>query len=82
MGPARIAFAWLGDLPDGAPGATGLAITQQTKRWVILIHPGALPVYRAVGNWSDVDEAYNNNKLLTGQKVLVQRALARVRRYS
>ncbi|MDX2158387.1 MAG: TAXI family TRAP transporter solute-binding subunit [Hyphomicrobiaceae bacterium] len=54
---------------DGAPGASGLAIGQQTKQWVIPIHPGAVKVYKAAGNWNEADEAFNT-KLLTRQKVL------------
>ena len=54
---------------DSAPGAAGLAIKQQTKQWVIPFHPGAVKAYKAAGNWTDADEAHNNN-LLKRQEVL------------
>lgn len=56
---------------DGAPGATGLAVKQQTKQWVIPIHPGAVKVLKKAGTWSAADETHNS-KLLARQKVLVE----------
>lgn len=54
---------------DGAPGASGLGIKQQTTQWVIPFHKGAVKAFKQAGIWKDADEA-NNNKLLTRQKVL------------
>ena len=54
---------------DGAPGASGLDIKQQTTQWVIPIHPGAVKVFKASGKWTDADEAHNK-RLLDRQKVL------------
>lgn len=54
---------------DGAPGASGLAIKQQTTQWVIPVHPGAVKVFKAAGIWKPEDEA-NNAAMLKRQDVL------------
>lgn len=54
---------------DGAPGASGLGIKQQTTQWVIPFHKGAVKAFKQAGIWKDADEA-NNNKMLARQKVL------------
>ena len=54
---------------DGAPGAGGLELKQQTTQWVIPFHPGAVKVFKAASIWKDADET-NNQKLLNRQGVL------------
>ncbi len=48
---------------DGAPGASGLGITQQTTQWVIPFHKGAVKAFKQAGIWKDADEAHNANML-------------------
>ena len=54
---------------DGAPGATGLAIKQQTTQWVIPFHDGAVRAFKEAGIWKDDDEKHNRG-LLARQKAL------------
>ena len=54
---------------DGAPGAGGLAIKQQTTQWVIPFHAGAVKSFKEAGIWKDADEKHNQG-LLARQKVL------------
>ena len=54
---------------DSAPGAGGLAADRQTKNWVVPVHPGAVKALKEAGQWSDAQEAYNNN-LIRRQEVL------------
>ena len=54
---------------DSAPGATGLDVKKQTKKWVIPYHPGAAKALKEAGQWSDDDEKYNND-LIKRQGVL------------
>ena len=54
---------------DGAPGAVGLAVKRQTMKWVLPFHPGAVKAVKEAGNWSDADQAYNDN-LIKRQGVL------------
>lgn len=54
---------------DAAPGSSGLDVKRQTKQWVIPFHPGAVKALKEAGNWTDADEAFNNN-LLKRQEVL------------
>lgn len=54
---------------DGAPGASGLEVKQQTTQWVVPYHPGAVKALKEAGKWSDADEAHNQG-LLSRQKVL------------
>jgi TRAP transporter TAXI family solute receptor len=44
---------------DAAPGASGLAVGKQTKRWVLPFHAGAAKAFKEAGNWTPDDEAYN-----------------------
>ena len=54
---------------DGAPGASGLAIKQQTTKWVIPFHAGAVKAFKEAGIWKDDAEKHNQG-LLARQKVL------------
>jgi TRAP transporter TAXI family solute receptor len=54
---------------DAAPGAGGLAAGKQTKNWVVPVHPGAVKALKEAGQWSDQQEAHNND-LLKRQQVL------------
>lgn len=45
---------------DGAPGATGLEVTKQTRKWVVPTHPGAVKALREANAWTDDDETHNN----------------------
>jgi TRAP transporter TAXI family solute receptor len=54
---------------DSAPGAAGLAADKQTKNWVVPVHPGAVKALKEAGQWSDQQEAHNN-QLFKRQEVL------------
>jgi TRAP transporter TAXI family solute receptor len=54
---------------DGAPGATGMAPTRQTKNWAVPIHKGAVKALKEVGAWTD-DQEKHNNALLKRQEIL------------
>jgi TRAP transporter TAXI family solute receptor len=54
---------------DAAPGASGLAVGKQTKKWVLPFHAGAAKALKEAGNWTADDEAYNEG-LLKRQGVL------------
>jgi hypothetical protein len=45
---------------DAAAGASGLGAGQQTKNWVVPVHPGAVKALKEAGAWSDDQEAHNN----------------------
>ena len=44
---------------DAAPGASGLGVNKQTKKWVLPTHPGAVRAIKEAGGWSADDEAHN-----------------------
>lgn len=54
---------------DGAPGAVGLAVKRQTKKWVLPFHPGSVKSLKEAGNWSDADQVHNDG-LIKRQGVL------------
>lgn len=54
---------------DSSPGSSGLDVKRQTKQWVIPYHPGAVKALKEAGQWTDADEAFNNN-LIKRQGVL------------
>jgi TRAP transporter TAXI family solute receptor len=54
---------------DAAPGASGLAVGKQTKKWVLPFHAGAVKALKEAGNWTPDDEAYNT-QLFKRQGVL------------
>ena len=44
---------------DAAPGASGLGVSKQTKKWVLPTHPGAVKAIKEAGGWTADDEAHN-----------------------
>jgi TRAP transporter TAXI family solute receptor len=54
---------------DAVPGASGLGAARQTTKWVLPYHPGAVKALKEAGNWSESDEAHNQ-ELFKRQKVL------------
>jgi TRAP transporter TAXI family solute receptor len=54
---------------DAAAGAGGLAADRQTKKWVVPVHPGAVKALKDAGQWTDEQEAHNN-QLFKRQEVL------------
>jgi TRAP transporter TAXI family solute receptor len=54
---------------DAAAGAGGLAADRQTKKWVVPVHPGAVKALKEAGQWTDEQEAHNN-QLFKRQEVL------------
>lgn len=54
---------------DGAPGAVGLAVKRQTMKWVLPFHPGSVKALKEASNWSDADQAHNDN-LIKRQGIL------------
>jgi TRAP transporter TAXI family solute receptor len=55
---------------DNAPGASGLAVTTQTRNWAVPVHKGAVKALREAGAWSSDQEKYNN-ELFKRQEVLI-----------
>ena len=56
---------------DAAPGASGLAVGKQTKKWVLPFHAGAVKALKEAASWTADDEAYNNG-LFKRQGVLAE----------
>ena len=54
---------------DAAAGAGGLAADRQTKKWAAPVHPGAVKALKEAGQWTDDQEAHNN-QLFKRQDVL------------
>ena len=54
---------------DAAAGAGGLAADRQTKKWAVPVHPGAVKALKEAGQWTDDQEAHNN-QLFRRQDVL------------
>lgn len=55
---------------DGAPGASGMAVKQQTKNWSVPVHKGAVKALKEAGAWSDDQEKFNND-LVKRQQLLI-----------
>jgi TRAP transporter TAXI family solute receptor len=55
---------------DNAPGASGLAVTAQTRNWAVPMHKGAVKALKEAGAWSDDQEKYNN-ELFKRQEALI-----------
>lgn len=55
---------------DGAPGAGGMDVKQQTKNWSVPVHKGAVKAMKEAGAWSDDQEKYNND-LIKRQQLLI-----------
>lgn len=54
---------------DGAPGASGLGIKQQTTQWSIPFHGGAVKAFKEAGIWKPEDDTHNQG-LVKRQGVL------------
>jgi TRAP transporter TAXI family solute receptor len=54
---------------DAAAGAGGLAADRQTKKWAVPVHPGAVKALKEAGQWTDDQEAHNN-QLFKRQDIL------------
>lgn len=54
---------------DSAPGATGLSVKTQTKKWVMPVHPGAVKALKEANAWTDDDQTHNDG-LIKRQGVL------------
>lgn len=59
------------DYRDADPGAIGWALDRQIFQWVVPYHEGAVAAYRALGVWSDADQAHND-ALIERQAVLAR----------
>ena len=57
------------DYRDGAPGADGWALANQSFTWVVPWHEGAVRYFREIGAWTDEMEAHNR-RLIERQEVL------------
>lgn len=55
---------------DGAPGAAGWALENQTFEWAVPYHDGAIAAFKDAGVWTDAMQAHND-KLIARQKVLM-----------
>lgn len=55
---------------DGAPGAAGWALANQTFEWAVPYHDGAIAAFKAAGVWTDAMQAHNDG-LVARQKVLL-----------
>ena len=55
---------------DNAPGAGGLAVKTQTKKWAVPVHKGAVKAFKEAGVWSDDQEKFNNG-LVKRQETLL-----------
>ncbi|NQW09901.1 MAG: TAXI family TRAP transporter solute-binding subunit [Alphaproteobacteria bacterium] len=55
---------------DGAPGAAGWALDNQTYEWAVPYHDGAIAALHAAGRWTDAMQAHND-ALVARQKVLI-----------
>lgn len=51
------------------PGSIGWAIGRQNFQWVVPFHQGAVRYFKAIGVWSDADDAHNT-RLIQRQTVL------------
>jgi TRAP transporter TAXI family solute receptor len=55
---------------DGAPGAGGWALANQTLEWAVPYHDGAIAAFKAAGVWTDAMQAHNDS-LVARQTVLL-----------
>lgn len=55
---------------DGAPGAGGWALANQTFEWAVPYHDGAIAAFKDAGVWTDAMQAHNDG-LIARQKVLI-----------
>lgn len=54
---------------DGAPGAAGWSLANQTYKWAVPYHDGAIKALKEAGRWDD-DKQAHNDKLVARQSVL------------
>lgn len=54
---------------DGAPGAAGWSLDNQTYQWAVPYHDGAIKALKEAGRWTDEMQAHNDS-LVARQKVL------------
>ena len=54
---------------DGAPGAAGWAVPNQSFEWAVPYHDGAVKYFKEIGVWTDAMQA-NNDALVKRQGVL------------
>jgi TRAP transporter TAXI family solute receptor len=59
------------DYRDGDPGAIGWALDRQLLQWVVPYHRGAIAAYRALGVWTEQDQAHND-RLIERQALLAR----------
>lgn len=55
---------------DGAPGAAGWALANQTLQWAVPYHDGAVAAFKDAGVWTDEMQAHNDG-LVARQKILM-----------
>lgn len=55
---------------DGAPGASGWALANQTFEWAVPYHDGAIATFKEAGVWTDEMQAHND-ALVARQQVLI-----------
>ncbi|GBD41838.1 hypothetical protein HRbin39_01225 [bacterium HR39] len=59
------------DYRDGAPGADGWALANQSLAWVVPWHEGAVRYFREIGVWTEALEAHNR-RLIERQQLLAK----------
>lgn len=57
------------DYKNADPGGIGWAIDRQIFQWVVPYHRGAVAAYKALGVWSDADQAHNDRLLARQAKL-------------
>jgi len=55
---------------DGAPGAAGWALANQTFQWAVPYHDGAIAAFKDINAWTDEMQAHND-ALVARQQVLI-----------
>ena len=51
------------DYKNADPGGIGWAIERQIFQWVVPYHRGSVAAFKALGVWSDADQAHNDRLL-------------------
>ncbi|MBT5266955.1 MAG: TAXI family TRAP transporter solute-binding subunit [Rhodospirillaceae bacterium] len=55
---------------DGAPGAKGWAMSNQTLEWAVPYHDGAVAYFKEIGKWTDAMQKHNDG-LINRQNVML-----------